>query len=377
MNSKYDIIIIGGGFAGTSIAYKLSNLSDDLDVLLIERDELGSKPVSAVTFTDVVEDLDIMDSVRQSYNQIEFISTLGAKESYTYDEEVFALVDYKKACKTMFEKSGYPILYETVASIKNGNILLQTGENIDAKIIVDASGYGYKFRKELGLDVPLNTHHFYFRKLNNCNIKNPKSLHFLSGKIGTSGGWFFPINENECEIGVGEQMNRLSKIERKNIVRIERENIDQLYKIAPYSEILKDSQVDTESMVYYPFDAVKHVVKDNIVFLGDNAGMVHPVYGMGLHYISKVCKLCSKYCALAIQNNDINILKKYQNIWNYMLKQDESLRRYGIECRGMSDKQLDDALRMHSNLNIDKMTILSAIRGHIDQVEGSYSSFRL
>jgi len=65
----------------------------------------------------------------------------------------------------------------------------------------------------------------------------------LSGNIGTSGGWFYPINENECEIGVAEQMNILSKIERKNIVNIERENMDQLYKIAPYSEMLKDSQV--------------------------------------------------------------------------------------------------------------------------------------
>ncbi len=194
---KTDIVIIGGGFAGASLAYKLSKLDSSLEIVLIERGQLGGKPVSAFTFTDVINDLGIKNSVKQYYNQIEIISTLGAKESYTYDEDVFALIDYKKACEELVNKSGCQVIFEEVKSIKGEKVVLKD-RVVDAKVIVDASGQGYRFRKELNLDVPKIENHLYFKRLTHCNISNPKSMQLVIGDIGTNGGWFYPINESEC-----------------------------------------------------------------------------------------------------------------------------------------------------------------------------------
>ncbi|HEY9246228.1 MAG TPA: FAD-dependent oxidoreductase, partial [Candidatus Methanoperedens sp.] len=149
---KYDIVIIGGGFAGASMAYRLSRLDSSLEIVLIERNELGGKPVSAFTFTDVIRELGIDKAVRRYYNQIEIISTYGPRESYKYDENVFALIDYRKTCEELVNSSGCSVLFKDVKSLKNGSVALKD-EVLNAKIIVDASGQGYRFRKELNMDV--------------------------------------------------------------------------------------------------------------------------------------------------------------------------------------------------------------------------------
>ncbi|VVB84173.1 Lycopene cyclase protein [uncultured archaeon] len=359
---KNDIVIIGGGFAGASLAHKLSRLDSSLEITLIERNKLGGKPVSAFTFTDIVDNLGIRNSVKQYYNQIEITSTLGAKEIYAYDRDVFSLIDYKKACEELVGKSGCQVIFDEVKSIKAGKVSLGN-EVIDAKIIVDASGRGYKFRKELKLDVPKIENHLYFKKLTHCNIPNPKSLHLIFGDIGTGGGWFYPINENECEAGVAERITKLAGNEKKDISNREKINLEQLLNYPAYSEMLEGSKSESEAMVYYPYEPVKHVVKGNVMFLGDTAGMVHPIFGMGIHYIDRIGTLCAEYCAKASHGN-IALLREYQNAWDSMLKSDMNTWIWGMTYFDLNIKQINKIIEIRSNSDIDKMNMLSALRGH-------------
>lgn len=358
----YDVVIIGGGFAGASLAYKLSKLDSSLEIALIERSRLGGKPVSAFTFTDVIDDLGLKNSVKQYYNQIEIISTLGAKESYAYDEDVFALIDYKKVCEELVNRSGCQVIFEEVKSLKGGKVSLKD-EIMCPKIIADASGRGYKFRKELNLDVPKIENHLYFKRLAHCSIPYPKSMQLILGDIGTNGGWFYPINETECEIGVAERTNKLSRFEKANISEKQKKNMERFLNLLPYSEMLKASRPESEAMVYYPYEPVKQVVKDNVVFLGDNAGMVHPLHGMGLHYIQKIGTLCAKYCAQAARG-DISMLREYQNAWNSMLKSDMDAWVMGMTYWSLNIKQLNRIIEIRSNSYVNKMHVLSELRGH-------------
>jgi flavin-dependent dehydrogenase len=359
---KYDIVIIGGGFAGTSLAYKLSKLDSSLQVALIERSRLGGKPVSAFTFMDVIDDLGIKDAVKQYYNQIELISTLGAQESYTYDEDVFVLIDYQKACEELVNKSVCKTIFEEVKSIKGGKVALKD-KVLCAKIIVDASGRGYKFRKELYLDVPKIENHLYFKKVIKCNIPNPRSVQLIIGDIGSNGGWLYPISNSECEIGVAERTNKLSRSEKANISNKQEKNMERLVDHSPYDEILKESRTESEAMVYYPYDPVKQVVKGNVMFLGDNAGMVHPMHGMGIHYINRIGTLCAKYCVQAARGN-ITLLREYQNAWNRMLKNDMDAWVQGMTYWSLNKKQLNKIMKIRSNSYVNKMNVLSELKGH-------------
>ncbi len=359
---KYDIMIIGGGFAGASMAYKLSGLDSSLDIALVERSGLGDKQVSAFTFSDVIDDLGIKNSVKQYYNQIEIISTFGPRESYTYDEDVFALVDYKKACEELVRRSGYPVIFDDVKSIKNGNVILKN-EILHPKIIVDASGRGYKFRKELNLDVPKIENHLYFKRLNHCNISNPGSLRLVLGEIGSNGGWFYPINESECELGVAERTNKLSAYDKKNISTRQERNMERFLNHPMYRDMLNGSRCGSEAMVYYPYEPVKQIVKGNVVFLGDNAGMVHPMHGMGLHYINRIGTFCAQHCAKAAHDG-IGVLKEYQDAWNRMLKSDMDAWVMGMTYWSLNIKQLNKIIEIRSNSYVDRMNVLSELRGH-------------
>ncbi len=359
---KYDIAIVGGGFAGASLAFKLSKVEKSLDIALIERNKLGSKPVSAFTFSDVINDLDIKNSVRQYYDQIDIVSTLGANVSCTFDEDVFAFLDYKKACEELVNRSGCQVIFEEVKSLKGGRVTLKN-DVVNAKIIVDASGWGYKFRKELNLDLPKIENHLYFKKLTNCNIPNPRSVQLVVGDIGTAGGWFYPAGKDECEIGVAERINKLSRTEKANISNREKNNMERFINYLPYREMLDESQCESEAMVYYPYEPVKRVIKGNVVFLGDNAGMVQPIHGMGIHYINEVGTICAEYCAKAALG-DIAMLKEYQKTWNDMLISDMNPWIQGMIYWNLNANDLNEIIEIQNNSNINKMNILSALRGH-------------
>lgn len=359
---KYDIAIIGGGFAGASLAYKLSKLDSSLEIILIERNGVGGKPVSASTFMDVINDLDIKNSVKQYYNQIEVVSTLGAKESYTYDEDVFALIDYKKTCEELVHRSGCQIIFEEVKSIKEGKVALKDGF-VNAKVIVDASGWGYKFRKELNLDIPKVENHLYSKRLSHCSIPNPRSLQLVTGDVGTNGGWLYPISETECEIGVAERTNRLSRSEKSNISNKQKENIERFQNHSPYREMLKDSICESEAMAYIPYEPAKQVIKGNIMFLGDNAGMVQPMHAMGIHYIHRIGTLCAECCANAVHGG-ISMLKEYQNAWNRMLKSDMDYLVMGMTYWSLNIEQLNKIIEIRSKSHVNKMNVLSEMGGH-------------
>jgi len=364
---KYDIVIIGGGFAGASLAYKLSKLDSSLEIVLIERNAVGCKPVSAFTFTDVVSDMGIRNSVRQYYNQIEIISTLGARESYTYDDDVFAFIDYKKACEELVERSGCKVIFEEVKSVKGGKVELKD-EVMEPKVIVDASGQGYKFRKELGMDVPGIENHLYLKKLTNCSITNPRSLHLVFGDIGTNGGWIYPINDTECEIGVAERMRSGAKI--TEFPEKQKKNMECFIAHQPYGGMLESSRSESETMVFYPYEPVKRVVKGNVVFLGDNAGMVHPVFGMGIHYIHKIGSICAEHCVQAVHGN-MKRLKEYQNVWDSLLKSDMNAWIWGQVFWGLNTEQIDMIIKIRSKSQVDKLNVLSELRGHIGNSKGS------
>lgn len=357
---KFDIVIIGGGFAGACLANKLSKLDSSLEILIIEGKRLGGKPVSAFTFVDVLDDLGIRNAARQYYNQIEIVSTLGAKESYTYDEDVFALIDYKKTCDELVKRSGCKVIFEYVKSIKEAKIILED-EVVCPKIIVDSSGRGYKFRKELKCDVPKIENHLYFKKFSHCDIANPKSIHLVLGDIGTNGGWFYPINERECEMGVAERTSKIR--ESKDIVKEQKKNMETFRNYSPYREMLKSSIAEAEAMVHYPYEPVKQVVKGNVVFLGDNAGMVHPIHGMGIHYINKIGTLCAEYCVQAVHGNTM-MLGGYQKAWEYMLKRDENEWVQGMTYWSLNKEQLNKIIEIRSNSSVNKMNVIAELRGH-------------
>ncbi|HEY9246817.1 MAG TPA: hypothetical protein VIO11_08230, partial [Candidatus Methanoperedens sp.] len=160
-----------------------------------------------------------------------------------------------------------------------------------------------------------------------------------------------------------ERTNKLSGFDRKNISRKQERNMELLLNHPMYSGMLNGSCCVSEAMVYYPYEPVKKVVKGNIAFLGDNAGMVHPVHGMGIHYINRIGAFCAKYCAKAAVDGT-GILKEYQIAWDRMRKSDMDAWILGMTYWSLNIKHLNKIIEIRSNSCVDKMNVLSELRGH-------------
>ena len=122
----YDVAIIGAGFAGSNLASKL----EGLDIIVLDKDE-AKKNVSAVTFTELMGDR----VIRETYSKFILFNTQGDIIEYSFDEDVFCLVDYSKLCKETWNE------IETVEVIYyKGNTIYTRDDKIEAKVIVDCSG---------------------------------------------------------------------------------------------------------------------------------------------------------------------------------------------------------------------------------------------
>ncbi|MCI4432827.1 MAG: NAD(P)/FAD-dependent oxidoreductase, partial [Nitrosopumilus sp.] len=158
----YDLIVVGGGPAGSSAAYEASK--NGIKVALVEREEVIAQTVrtSGVTWIQNMKEFGIPDDC---YNPIRNYSFCSPNNTVTISDTVphAAVLDVRKTYRWLAEqakKEGVDIFLKTNISnvIKNnvGDIVGVSGTSKDgeivfhAKVIIDASGFSSTISKSMG-----------------------------------------------------------------------------------------------------------------------------------------------------------------------------------------------------------------------------------
>ncbi|MFB5627060.1 MAG: NAD(P)/FAD-dependent oxidoreductase, partial [Nitrosarchaeum sp.] len=158
----YDLVIVGGGPAGSSVAYEASK--NGIKVALLEKEETIAQSVrtSGVTWIQNIKEFGIPD---YCYNPIKNYSFCSPNNEVTIKDEIAhaAVLDVRKTYQWLAEqakKEGTDIFLKTNIKdvIKNdkGDIIGVSGTSKDgnitfhAKIIVDASGFSSTVSKAMG-----------------------------------------------------------------------------------------------------------------------------------------------------------------------------------------------------------------------------------
>jgi flavin-dependent dehydrogenase len=208
---RYDVVIIGGGFAGLSTAASICGKSD-ITLLLVEKDIIGNPTkTSPFTFPDTVEHFHLSKAVLQKYTRFTYRSPTGIAASFSFEKPAFVTLDYQKACSIMLDqiknKSNIDILEKTKAIeldiTKVGlKISLSNGVTVFCDILVDASGCSFFAARKLGLKLPTLYSHPYGEFLEKCEIEDPYEMCIFSGvKYGNGGGWMYPIDKETARFG--------------------------------------------------------------------------------------------------------------------------------------------------------------------------------
>jgi len=230
--SEYDVIIIGGGPAGTSTAALAAQTG--LDVLLIEREEkpvfkIGESLMPATYWT--FKRLGILDELRKSAfvvkSSVQFYSKSGKASRPFY---FFENNDHESSRTWQVLRSDFDRLLMDNASDKGTQILsgarvsdiVNDGSKImglqvkdrngrtdlfKAQVVVDASGQSALISRKLGIsqripDLKKASIYTHFRgALRDAGVDEGATI-ILQTKEANSWFWYIPLPDNVVSVGV-------------------------------------------------------------------------------------------------------------------------------------------------------------------------------
>ena len=318
----YDILILGGGIAASSVAYNLELSLPSLKKAIVHPFEASALDVSVVTFTEHVKRYGLQDSVIHQYHAQRFESINHVGYSTNMDSKPFSFIDYGKACEILQKRSNAEIFQDSFVRKEGEIVELTSGLKLRARFVVDAMGLFSPLRDNLGLEKPDLRTALLFRKYKVSKVNSDTFSYVVgnglfSGYV-SNGGWIYPINNETVEIGSAFLLNDKTGTYKKPDESMYEKLEESLAQILSsfFPDAIPVSAPKTRITAYSP---TKQVVSENVLFLGDVAGTGDPF----------LCANCSRYMemsevavlsilkAVLLGNN--KWLNDYQKQWNYEL----------------------------------------------------------
>lgn len=373
MKNEYDVIVVGGGPAGSITAKTAAEKG--CDVLLIEkRQEIGDPSrCGEVCSKDVIARHIDLDStwISAEIVGIRLNSPDGTpiimkedvgKPDIVIERRIFDMALAKNAAK-----AGAEICIKTCAIgvIKDnksigGVKVLSHGEEfeIKSKIVVGADGIESKIGRWAGIDTSLK-----LKNIESCvqfivtNVDiNPNFCDLFVGNNVAPGGhaWIFPKGNRMANVGIGISGNRMN----------EAEHIDCLKRFI--NNRFPDSKTTGPMIGAVPIGKpIEKAVVNGLLLVGDAARQADPIAGEGISNAMECAKMAGNVIADAISKKDysIKILNNYEKEWRATIgKTIEKNYRIKEMLLKMNDKQLDDLAHLLKDVKFSEMSSLTFLK---------------
>jgi len=327
-NFDYNVIIVGCGPAGSLTARYIRPTKHNLRVLLIDRKKKIGVPVQCGEgILGFVEGQEIGSSTQDKKNLFKCPERIKA---HRIDRLQLVTPKHKKI---EFPVKGYTINRDTFdqylaqraqeegAILKNGisflgfkdehTITTNLGE-ITGNVIVGADGAFSSVAKSCGLQPP--------QKLAKCVIAkiegdfNDHTMKVFYGKMFNRGyGWIFSKGDH-ANVGLGTEFYGKSIKTKPPLRKI----LDDFIK---KELIVKDSDILFRGGGIVPLGGpISRTVKDNVLIVGDAAGMVYPSSGAGIDSAMIAGRECgTAICRYFKLGESLN---NYERKWRNILESD-------------------------------------------------------
>ena len=306
----YDVVIIGGGPAGSTVARYAAE--SGIKTLVIDaRKSIGS-PLQCGELVPTndemkrlcpnVPDMDDLfqtpdDAISRRTDVLSIITPSGKSLKYDFEGLVLNRVRHDEALVELAKKCGAEYLVNSfINKIEGNSVHIRSGKTITGKVIVGAGGHNDPVRRafwdEKSVNIPVKF------SLKEGDYGEDVELHF--GSMAPGGyAWMFPKSKG-ANIGLGIQ-KKLAK--GKSLNHFSSNFIDKYEG---------DSTFDGAG--YLPMSGtIKTFVKGNYVLVGDSAGMVLPSNGAGITIAMIGGRIAGQVISKHI--NEGLELKEYEKIW--------------------------------------------------------------
>ena len=321
----YDLVVVGGGPAGSSAAFAAAK--SGIKVALLEKEKSIAETVrtSGVTWIQNIKEFGIPDDC---FNPIKNFSFCSPNNEVTISDSVAraAVLDVRKTYRWLAqeaERSGADIFVkmnvDEVLKNEKGDIVGVKGKGpngnatFHSRIVIDASGFTSTVCKAMGFATQWKR--FGAGAEYEVEVENvdPQTWWLMVGQQYSPAGyaWIFPLGKNIVRIGVGvgkpesdvDPTQRLKELMEK--------------KLGPISKLGKMTPIEFHYGLIPNDGLSRKTVFNNLILVGDTAGQANPLVLEGIRYAIKFGRVAGKVSADAIKSGNTNkdALEAYEKNW--------------------------------------------------------------
>jgi geranylgeranyl reductase family protein len=403
-SNHYDVIVMGGGPAGSSVASILSR--EGRKVLLFEKEEFPRHHIGESLMTDTYwtfQRMGFLDKLKNSpfvrKYSVQFANSIG-KESrpfYFFEANHHESAVTWQVTRAVFDKMLIEHAEDQGAAVFQGTSVKQvlfdgdraigvealmkdgSSRKFYAKVVVDATGqsamlsnrFGWRVRDQKLKKAVLYS---YFKGAMREPDLNGGATLVLRTEAG-SGGWFWyiPLEDDITSVGIVADPSYLHKNRGKDLAKIFHEEIE---KCEPCRRRVEGAtRVDKiYSIIDYSYRS-KECAGNGFLLIGDAYGFLDPIYSSGVLLALKMAELAADAIHDAFNNNDFSRerLGQFQPTLDRGI---ESMRKlvHAFYNEGFSFSQF---LKKYpeQRVNIINLLIGNVFMNGVDEIYGPLSDF--
>lgn len=402
--TDYDVIVMGGGPAGSSVATILSR--EGRSVVLFEKEEFPRHHIGESLMTDTYwtfQRMGIIDKLKQSpfvrKYSVQFANSMGreSRPFYFFEANHHESAVTWQVTRSVFDKLLLEHAEEQGARVFQGAAVKQvlfegdraTGVEVkmkdgssgrfSAKVIVDATGqsailsnkFGWRVRDPKLKKAVLYS---YFKGAHREPDLNGGATLVLRTAAGSSGWfWYIPLENDITSVGIVADPGYLVKDRGRDLARIFHEEIE---KCEPCRRrVATGARVDRiYSIVDYSYRS-RRCAGDGFILIGDAYGFLDPIYSSGVLLALKMAELAADSIHDAFINDDFSAARLGQ--FQPMLDRGiESMRKL-VYAFYNEEFSFAEFLRKYpeQRVNIINLLIGDIFKNGVDEVYGPMSEF--
>ncbi len=361
----YDLVIVGGGPAGSSAAFNAAK--NGINVALLEKEDSIAQTVrtSGVTWIQNIKEFGIPEDC---YNPIRNFSFCSPNNEVTINDSIprAAVLDVRKTYRWLAkqaETEGVDIFLKVNINdvIKNekGDIVGVSGISSEgkvtfhSKVVIDASGFPSTVCKAMGFATQWERFGAGAEYEAKVEHVDPETWWLMVGQEYSPAGyaWIFPLGNNIVRIGVG-----IGKPE-SNVDPTQRlkELIEK--KLGPIKKLGEITPIEFHYGLIPNDGLSRKTVFNNLILVGDSAGQANPLVLEGIRYAIRFGRVAGKVASEAIKNQktDEKYLYPYEENWRKEIESKiNSAGKVQNRWIGLTDEEWDKELDIIKELKSEE-----------------------
>lgn len=334
MTERYDLVVVGGGPAGATVA-RFASLGG-LRVLIVDKkSELGTpQQCSGAVSANALNEADVVPDpwfVAEPIHGFITYDNEGATTTLDYrtygrDEPLGFVVDRKRFDRSLCglaTDAGAEIWMKTLvtgftATGSSVTVHLERfgqPSQVEAKVLVGADGLMSQIGLMAGLAVAIP-----LGDLASClqyiveGVPTSGLLEIITGFDHAPGGyaWVFPKGAGQAEVGLGVTKTMTDKDARWHL--------DKFMAGSFLGDRLANARILEVQGGGVPLaSALRRMVADNVLLVGDAARQVNPITGGGIHTALRAGRIAGEFLAEVVPADttfEADVLRGYQTLWH-------------------------------------------------------------